>query len=76
MLEDPRADALGQTEHMDRADNDGLDGLDRIELVVPRGGGTGQVVDLIYFDVERVGHIVAKFGNDSRCAMFSLRPVK
>lgn len=38
--------ALSETEHVKGAHEGGLDGLDRVELVMGRGGGTGQVVDL------------------------------
>ena len=37
--------ALRQTEHVESAHERGLDGLDRVELVVRRRGGASKVVD-------------------------------
>ena len=37
----------------------GLGGLDRIELIVHRGGGAGQVVDLVHFHIQGERHVVA-----------------
>jgi len=44
-------EALGQAQHVDRAVNIDLSGLDRIVLVMDRGRGTGQVVNLIGLDI-------------------------
>src|SRR5690606_15331885 len=49
-LEDARAGALGQPEHVDRAVHAGLGGLHRVVLIVHGRGRAGQVVDLVDFD--------------------------
>ena len=58
-LKNPRLGAFGQAEHVDRAVNAGLGGLDRVELVVHRRRRTGQIVDLVGFDIEREGYVMA-----------------
>ena len=58
-LENPRTSALGKPETMNRSHHRGLDGLDRVVLVVRRRGRAGEVVDLIDFELERLGHIMA-----------------
>ena len=58
-LQDTRAGALGQAQHVDRAVHAGLGGLHRVALVVDRRCRTGQVVDPVHFHVQRKGHIVA-----------------
>ncbi len=58
-VENSRADALGEAEHVDRAHDGGLGGLDGVELVVPGRRGAGEVVDLINFKKQRVCDIVA-----------------
>ncbi len=50
--------ALGHPEHVDRTHHAGLDGLDRVELVMARGGGASQVVDLVDFQKDRQRHVV------------------
>ena len=57
-LEDLCLHALGEPKHVDGAMDAGLGGLDRVELVVDRGGRTGQIVDLVHFDIERESHVV------------------
>ncbi len=52
-LEDLGLEPLGQAEHVDRAVDIDLRRLDRVVLVVDRGRRTGQVVDLVCFDVQR-----------------------
>ena len=58
-LEDLRLHALGQAQHVDRAVHAGLGRLHRVVLVVDGARRAGQVVDLVHFDVEREGHVVA-----------------
>jgi len=58
-LEDPRLHALGKAQHVDRPVHARLGRLHRVELVVDGRGGTGEVVDLVDFDVEREAHVVA-----------------
>ena len=58
-LEDFRAHALGQAQHVDRAVHAGLGRLHRIALVVNRRRRTGEIVDLVDLDIERKGHVVA-----------------
>ena len=57
-LENLCPDALGQTEHVDRAVDAGLGGLHRVVLVMDRRGRTGQVVDFIHLDVQRESDVV------------------
>jgi hypothetical protein len=38
--------------------NSGLDGLDRIELIVDRRGGAGEVVNLVDLNIDRETDIV------------------
>src|SRR5688572_4379392 len=47
-LQDLRLHALGETEHVDRAVHARLGGLHRVELVVDRGRGAREVVDLVH----------------------------
>lgn len=49
---------LRQAEHVDHADGRGLDRLDRIELVRDRRGRTGEVVNLVAFDNQRMHDVV------------------
>ena len=57
-LQDLRLHALGETQHVDRAVHAGLRGLHRIELVVYRGSGAREVVDVIDLHVERKRDVV------------------
>ena len=57
-LEDARAYALGESEHVDGAVHAGLGGLHGVVLVVDGRGGAGVVVDFIHLSIEREGHIV------------------
>ena len=52
--------SLRQAEHVDGPVHAGLDGLHRVVLVVDGGGRAGQVVDLVHFQIEREGHVVAQ----------------
>ena len=58
-LEDLGAGALGQAQHVDGAVDGCLGGLHRVELVVHRGGGAGEVVDLVRLHIQGKGHIMA-----------------
>jgi hypothetical protein len=58
-LKDPGLEALGEAQHVDRADDAGLGGLHRIELIVDRRGRAGEVVDLVDLDKQRMGDVVA-----------------
>ena len=58
-LQDSRASAFSQSQHVDRAMYTGLGCLYRIRLVVNRRRRTGQVVDLIHLDIKRKGDIMA-----------------
>ena len=57
-LQDFRAGALGETEHVDRSVHAGLGRLNRIMLVVDRRGRTGEIVDLVHLHEERECHVV------------------
>ena len=58
-LEDRDAEALGEPEHVDGPDHARLRGLHRVALIVDRGGGAGEIVDLVHLDIEREGHVVS-----------------
>mmetsp|Transcript_53738 Transcript_53738/g.92436 ORF Transcript_53738/g.92436 Transcript_53738/m.92436 type:complete len:322 (-) Transcript_53738:200-1165(-) len=55
--QDARLDALGEAQHVQGALRRRLDGLDRVVLVVRRGGGAGEVVDLVDLDEDGVHHV-------------------
>ncbi len=57
-LKDPGIQSPSQPEHVDRTMNVGLGRLDRRTLIMRRGGGTGEIIDLIHFDIERESDIV------------------
>src|SRR5580658_9785901 len=57
-LQDWRSEALGEAQHVDRPQNAGLGGLDRVELVMHRRRGTRQVIDGVHFDIERKRDVV------------------
>ncbi len=57
-LENPSPEPLGQHQHVDGAQHVRFDGLDRVVLVMNRRGRAGQIVDLVDFDEERLGHVV------------------
>ena len=48
-----------RAEHVDGTQDRGLDGLDGVVLIMRRRSGAGEVVDLIDFDTQRLGHIMA-----------------
>jgi hypothetical protein len=50
---------LCEPEHVERAHDVGLDGLDRVELVEDGGGGARQVVDLVDLEEDGLDHVVA-----------------
>jgi len=50
---------LGQPQHVDGAHDRSFHGLDRIVLVVHRGGRAGEIIDLIRFDEHGVNQIVS-----------------
>ena len=58
--QDPSLGSLGETKHVDGPHRVGLDRLDRVVHVVRGTGGTGQVVDLVHLDVERVDDVVVQ----------------
>ncbi len=51
-----------QLQHVEHADEGGLDGLDRIALVVDRRGGAGQVVDFVELSPERLRDVMQDEG--------------
>ena len=59
-LQDARALARGEVEHVDRTLHTGLGRLHRIVLVVDRRGRAGEVEDAVDFDVERKRDVVSK----------------
>src|SRR5688572_2426172 len=58
-LKNPRLDAFCQTEHIDRAHDARFDGFDRIILIMNRRSRTRQVIDLVDFQKDRLGYVVA-----------------
>ena len=57
-LEDPGIHPLGKTQAVDRSHDGSLGGLDRIELVMNRGGGTGEIIDLVHFQLKGIHDVV------------------
>ena len=57
-LEDAGIHPLGKTQAVDGSHNRGLGGLDRIELVMNRRGGAGEIVDLVHFQLKGIHDIV------------------
>ena len=78
--QDARAHALGQPQHVDRAHHAGLDGLDRIVLVVHRRGRAGEMKDAIDFEQDRLDDVVADefevADGRCRCRMLARLPLK
>ena len=56
--QEPSLGPLGESEHVHGTHERGLDGLDRVVLVVRGRGGTGQVVDLVDLDEEGLDDVV------------------
>jgi hypothetical protein len=52
-------EALGETKHVDGADDVGLGRLCRVKLVMDGGRGTSEIENLVDLDKERPGHVVA-----------------
>lgn len=57
-LQDPGIDPLGQTQHVNGTHDIGLDGLDRIVLIVDGRCRTGQVIYLIHFQEYGMDQVV------------------
>ena len=57
-LEDPGIHPLGKTQAVDRSHDGSLGGLDRIELVMNRGGGAGEIIDLVHFQLKGIHDVV------------------
>ena len=57
-LQHLRPATLGHAEHVDRAHHRRLHRLDRVVLVMARGGRAGEVVDLVHFQPERMDDVV------------------
>ena len=57
--QDPCLGPLGQAEHINRAMDGSLRGLDWVALIMHWRRGTGEVVDLIDLDVKRKCHVVS-----------------
>ena len=78
-LQDLGPSALGEAEHVDRADDAGLGRLHRIELIMDRRGRAGEIVDLVDLDIERKRDVVAQqleMRIVEQIAMLCARPVK
>ena len=56
--ENTRVGALGQAEHVDRAEHGSFCGLNWIELVMDRRGRAGQIVDFIDLDIQWKDNVV------------------
>ncbi len=56
----PGSHPTGQAKHVVSAQKTGLGRLDRIELIVNRGGWTGQVPDPVHLQLDRLGDIVSQ----------------
>ena len=51
--------AAGQAEHVVSAEEASFGGLNRIGLIVNRGGRAGEVPDAVDFELDRLGDVVA-----------------
>ena len=58
-LKDRHTQTFGEAQHVDRAVHAGLGRLDRIVLVMDRGGRAGEVEDRVHFDKQRETHVMA-----------------
>jgi hypothetical protein len=58
-LKDFRVHALGEAQYVDRTVDARLRRLHRVELIVDGRGRAGEVVDLVYLDIEREGDVMA-----------------
>ena len=58
-LENTGLDPFGQAQHIQGSHNIGLDGFDRVELIVDRRGRTGQVINLIDFQSDGVDEVMS-----------------
>ena len=58
-LQDASLDPFGHSQHVDRAHHAGLDGLDRVVLVMHRRGGAGQVIDAVHLQQDRLDDVMA-----------------
>jgi hypothetical protein len=56
--QDTRANPFGESEHIDGAHHAGLDGFDRIVLVVDRRSWAGKVKNAIDFEQNRLNSVV------------------
>ena len=78
-MQDTGLDPFGQTEHIYSPHDIGLDGLDRIELIMDRRCRAGQIVDLIHFQGDGIDEVVShdlKMGIVSQMKDIFLRPGK
>lgn len=57
-LENLAAEALGETKHVDGADDRCLRRLDRVVLIMDRRSWTGKVVDFVYFHIKRKAYVM------------------
>jgi hypothetical protein len=57
-LEHARLEAACEAEHVDGTHHGGLDRLDGVVLIMRRGGGAGEIVDLIHLDTEGVRDVM------------------
>src|ERR1044071_1154 len=59
-LKNACVDALGQSQHVDRAHDRGLDRLNSIVLIMNRRGRTSEIINLVNFKQDRLNDIVAQ----------------
>jgi hypothetical protein len=57
-LKDSSAQALAQAQHVDGAVHARLGGLHWVVLIMDGRSGTGEIVDLVHFHIEREGDVV------------------
>lgn len=59
-LQDADLEALSEAEHVDRAGDARLRRLNGVELIMDRRGRTSEVINLVNFDKQREGYVVAE----------------
>ena len=59
-LQDLCLHPFGEAQHVDCPMYADLCGLHRIKLIMDRGGGTGEIINLVYLNIERETNVMAQ----------------
>jgi hypothetical protein len=57
-MKQTRGDAACQTQHVDGAEHAGLHGVNRVHLIMDRRRRTGEVIDLVRMQIQRIRDVV------------------